>query len=76
MFDIKPKVCDIIRSIMDSRISKEDSRCKLCKDTKIFKKTSIDQYQFMGFKLLGLDGLVHDSDYEYYKNYSNDILSK
>ena len=27
----------------------------------------------MGFKLLGLDGLVHDSDYEYYKNYSNDI---
>lgn len=69
----KPKVCDIIRSILDDRIYKEGSHSKLCKDTKIHKTTCIDQYQFIGFKLIGLDGLIHDCDYEYYKNFINDI---
>ena len=73
MSNTKPKVCDIIRSILTDRIYKEDSHCKLCKDKKIHKTTCIEQYQFIGFKLIGLDGQVHDSDYEYYKNYSNDI---
>ena len=71
--DNKPRVCDIIRSILGDRIYKEESHSKLCKDTKVHKTTCIEYYQYIGFKLIGLDGLVHDSDYEYYKNYSNDI---
>ena len=69
----RPKVSEVIRSVIGNRIVQDDSPSKLCKDSRIRKNVCTEQYQMFGFKLNGLDGHIHSGDHTYYQNYSYDI---
>lgn len=69
----RPKVSEVICSVMCDRIAQDEPPGKLCKDSRIRKNVCTEQYQMFGFKLIGLDGQVHGGDQAYYQNYSHDI---
>lgn len=71
--DKKPKVSDIIRSVMGDRIAQDANPGKMCKDSRQRKNQTITSYQLLGFKLNGVDGRVHGCDHDYYRDHSDDI---
>jgi hypothetical protein len=74
MLDNKQKITEVIKNIIGNRIIKDNTcHCKMCKNTVTYKNTLIEEYQLLGFKLLGLDNVVHGYDFNYYENYSYDI---